>query len=179
MGSEKQPGNSTQQMGRGMIYLAWILVLGLLTLFFGDILEQQHNPNQNIEPVSGSQQLSQVVLQRNRAGHYVANGKINGEVVRFLLDTGATNVAIPATLARRLNLKKGREGVSRTANGDITTYSTRLDSVDLGGLVQYGVRATILPGMAGNEVLLGMSYLKHLELIQRGDELMLRQPAGS
>jgi len=178
MDSGKQQASSTKKIGRGMIYLAWILVLGLLTLFFSDMLEQQHNPNRDIVSASGSKQVSQVVLQRNRAGHYIANGKINGEVVRFLVDTGATVVAIPEALAQRLNLKKGREGISRTANGDTTTYSTRLDSVDLGGLIQYGVRASILPGMKGNEVLLGMSYLKHLELIQRGEKLMLRRPEG-
>ncbi len=177
MNSEKSQGNGTQRMGRTMIYIAWILVLGLLTLFFSDILEQQHNPNRDLIAQSGDRPVTQVVLQRNRAGHYVASGRINGEVVRFLVDTGATDVAIPAALAQRLNLKKGRKGISRTANGDTTTYKTVLDSVDLGGLVQYDVRASILPGMMGNDVLLGMSYLKHLEIIQRGKELKLRRPA--
>ncbi|MCF6281858.1 MAG: TIGR02281 family clan AA aspartic protease [Candidatus Polarisedimenticolaceae bacterium] len=159
-----------------LIYLAWILALGLLTLFFSNILDQQHNPNRDIMSVSGNSHASQVVLQRNRMGHYVADGRINGEIVRFLVDTGATDVAIPAELAQRLNLKRGRSGVSRTANGDTVTWATRLESVDLGGLVQYDVRASILPGMSGSEVLLGMSYLKHLELTQRGGELMLRRP---
>jgi aspartyl protease family protein len=173
MASNNRQGSSAQQMGRAMIYLAWLLLLGLLTLFFSDMLEQQHNPNQNL---LSSKQADHVVLQRNRSGHYIADGRINGEVVRFLVDTGATDVAIPAALAQRLKLKKGRQSVSRTANGDAATYTTQLDSVDLGGLVQYGVRASILPGMLGTEVLLGMSYLKHLELIQRGDVLMLSVP---
>ncbi len=177
MNSEKLQGNSTQRMGRIMVYTAWMLVLALLTLFFSDLLEQQHNPNRGLIAKSDGKPVTQVVLQRNRAGHYVANGRINGKVVRFLVDTGATDVAIPAALAQRLNLKKGRKGISRTANGDTITYRTVLDSVDLGGLIQYDVRASILPGMMGDEVLLGMSYLKHLEIIQRGGELKLRRPA--
>jgi aspartyl protease family protein len=56
----------------------------------------------------------------------------------------------------------------------VQTWSTRLDSVSLGGLTAERVPATVLPGMEGDEVLLGMSYLKRFELIQRNDTLTLR-----
>ena len=115
-----------------------------------------------------------VALQRNRAGHYVASGRINGEPVVFLVDTGATDVALPLDLARRLDLPLRAGGMSRTANGNVRTWSTRLDSVDLGGLTARGVRASVLPNIPGDEVLLGMSYLKRFELIQRGNTLTLR-----
>ena len=115
-----------------------------------------------------------MVLQRNRAGHYIADGTINGHSVMFLLDTGATQVALPLPLARRLGLPLRPGGIGRTANGDVETWSTRLDNVSLGGLTAQGVAATVLPGMEGEEVLLGMSYLKRFELIQKGDTLTLR-----
>ena len=118
------------------------------------------------------------MLRRNRAGHYVASGSINGEPVRFLIDTGATEVALPLPLAQRLGLRLSPGVTTMTANGATRTWVTRLDRIDLGGLVATGVRASVLPNMPGEEVLLGMNYLKHLELIQRGDSLTLRHHAN-
>ncbi len=167
-------GETERQLGKGMIFAAWILALGLLTWLFSGFLEYQRNPNRQVEASADGRGNIEVTLQRNRAGHYLAAGQINGQPVVFLLDTGATDVAVPETLANRLGLERKYRSVSRTANGNITTWSTRLDSVDLGGIRRPDVRATILPNMTGNEVLLGMSFLKHLELIQRGDTLTLR-----
>jgi aspartyl protease family protein len=117
-----------------------------------------------------------VVLARNRAGHYVAPGRINGESVVFMIDTGATDVALPLDLARRLGLRLGAGRIARTANGDVQTWSAVLEAVDLGGLMAHRVRASILPNMPGNQVLLGMSYLKRFELLQRDGMLILRDP---
>lgn len=175
MGSDNRSQGDTRQIGRGMIYMAWLLVLGLLTLFFSNMLDNQNNPNRELQHSQTATGVKELVLKRNRAGHYVASGRINGTPVRFLLDTGATDVAVPGSLAARLGLKRGRAVTSRTANGDAISWSTRIDEVDLGGLTMRNVKASILPGMQGNEVLLGMTYLKHLELIQRGDQLTLRQ----
>ena len=171
-------GNTERQLGKGMIYAAWILALGLLTWLFNGFLEHQRNPNRHAEAVVDGEGKVEVTLRRNRAGHYLAGGQINGRRVVFLLDTGATDVAVSQSLADKLGLKRRYRSVSRTANGQITTWSTRLDSVDLGGIRRHDVRASILPNMPGNEVLLGMSFLKHLELIQRGDTLTLREPRG-
>ncbi len=160
-----------------MIYLAWIILLALLTYLFSRYLDRQNNPNSHLRVQQEGSGARVVVLTRNRAGHYVASGRVNGESVEFLLDTGATDVAIPLGLAKRLHLRKGAESRSITANGEVTAWMTRLDSIDLGGIVMRNVRATILPGMGGDEVLLGMSFLKHLELIQKGDTLTIRAPS--
>jgi aspartyl protease family protein len=117
-----------------------------------------------------------VLLARNRMGHYVATGTINGNAVVFLLDTGATTVSIPQHLARRLDLPLRPGGMSRTANGMVRTWHTQLDSVSLGGLEVRRLRAVVMPNMPGDEVLLGMSFLKRFDLIQRGGTLMLRVP---
>ncbi len=166
---------SPQQLGKGMIYVAWLLVLGLLFMFFNSILEKQHNPNQNITSTSHQNGTNEVILQRNRYGHYVTNGSINGQPVVFLLDTGATRVSIPEQVANRLNLQRGMPLKANTANGIITTYSVTLDSVAMGAIELESVKASINPKMLGDEILLGMTFLKHLELIQRGDTLTLRQ----
>lgn len=162
------------RIGRIMLFAAWVAALAILVLLFQRLIADRENPNRDVEVVLDEQGRSQVVLERNRAGHYVASGRINGEPVVFLVDTGATDVALPLSLARRLDLPLRAGGVSRTANGIVRTWSTRLDRVNLGGLTARQVRASVLPNMPGEEVLLGMSYLKRFELVQRGNTLTLR-----
>ncbi len=164
-----------QRIGKGMIFVAWIVVIGLLTLFFNSFLDKQHNPNQTLRTQSGENGAIEVVLQRNRNGHYVANGTINGQPVVFFLDTGATIVSIPEAVANRLNLKRGMAIQADTANGIITTYHTELDRIALGNIELRHVRASINPHSQSDEILLGMSFLKNLEFTQRGDTLILRQ----
>ena len=82
---------------------------------------------------------------------------------------------IPETLAKRIGLRPEGAVLSRTANGVVRSWTTRLDSVDLGGIELRGVRASVLPNMNGRQVLLGMSYLKHMEMTQSGDTLVLKR----
>lgn len=162
-------------MGRHMMLVAWVIALGLLAIFFSGILERQHNPNQRVESSVTAAGVREVVLERNRHGHYVSNGFINGQPVVFLLDTGATVVSVPQRVAQRLSLRAGAPSYANTANGMITTYSTRLDSVSIGDISLNNVAAHINPHISANEVLLGMSFLKKLELLQKGNTLTLRQ----
>ncbi|WP_241970430.1 retropepsin-like aspartic protease family protein [Idiomarina seosinensis] len=155
------------------MFIAWGLALALLVWFFEDKLQQQFNPNQQLATQQQGQRLV-VELQQNRMGHYVAEGQVNGQQVTFLLDTGATLVAIPESLANRLGLKKGRQGMSQTANGRVITYRTVVDELQLGGITLNNVAASITPGMDGDIILLGMSALKQFELTQKGDTLTIR-----
>lgn len=117
----------------------------------------------------------EVSLQRNKYGHYVTSGKINGHEVVFMLDTGATGVAIPAAIAARLNIKRGQRYMTQTANGTAPAYATRLDTVSVGDIEFTNIAAGISPGLQSEQILLGMSFLKHIEFSQRGDTLILRQ----
>jgi len=169
------PESNSGRIGVLMTVLAWILVLGLLSAFFSDWMGKRDNPNQQVRTQLSADGAREVVLRQNRAGHYVANGAINGQTVTFLVDTGATMVSVPASIAGRLGLKRGVALRANTANGVVTTYSTRLDQVRLGDIELNNVRADINPGMRGDEVLLGMSFLRKLEFTQRGRELTIRQ----
>ena len=164
------------RVGKGMVYVAWGLALAMLTLLFSNILERDRNPNPSPNAVVGKDGSLQVSLRRNRAGHYVAAGLINDQPVVFLLDTGATDVAVPEAVASRIGLRKGRRSISRTAAGDVQTWTALLRSVELGGIRLHGVRATILPDMAGDQVLLGMSFLKRLNMLQQDGVLTLSLP---
>jgi aspartyl protease family protein len=164
------------RFGRAMLFGAWVVGISLLAMLFNNYLEHRNNPNQDVALQVTPGGLPQVVLQRNRMGHYVASGTINGEPVVFLLDTGATTVSMSLHLARELNLPLRQGGMSRTANGLVQTWATRLDSVSLGGLTARNLRASVMPNLPGDEVLLGMDYLKRFEMIQRGETLTLRVP---
>ncbi len=157
-----------------MIYIAWILFLSLLTIAANKLLEKQNNPNQAVAINYDNDRIAEVTLIQNRRGHYVANGKINGKKVTFLLDTGATQISIPEKIAQRLQLKKGSPLQVTTANGAITVFSTKLDSVSLGAITLPNLRAHINPYMEGEEILLGMNFMRHLEMTQRNKKLLLR-----
>lgn len=165
----------TRRFGRGMIVAAWLLLLALLTFTFHAYLERRDNPNRNPDTRLSDAGVKEVVLKRNPNGHYLAGGEINGVRVTFLLDTGATDVAISEELAKRLDLRRGAVRLSRTANGTVRSWNTVLDDVKLGSIRLGNVRASILPTMHAGEVLLGMSFLKQLELVQRGNMLTLKQ----
>ncbi len=154
-----------------MLAISWGLALAGLTAFFGSWEDKQHNPNQTIKV----NDLGEVILQQNRQGHYIASGLINNQAVVFLLDTGATDVAIPSSLAKTLGLKPGRKNRAITANGVVDICDTRIESLQLGTIKLNNVHASILPGMTGTDILLGMSALKDLELTQRGATLTIKQ----
>lgn len=157
-----------------MLVLAWGAGLLLATRFFGDWEEARRNPNRSPESLHGSDYV-EVHLASSRQGHYLADGRINGTPVTFLLDTGATQVAVPIEQARRLGLQAGAPMLISTANGQATAHRTRLVSLQLGDILLHEVDALIAPGMGGEEVLLGMSALKQLEFTQRDGTLVLRQ----
>jgi aspartyl protease family protein len=166
--------NPTRKMGRIMAILAAFTLLGLLWLFFEARLQDRHNPNRRLEVMPGS--ARELVVQRNRLGHYLIPGTINGQAVTFLLDTGATQVSIPLSLASHADLEPGAPSKVQTANGTITVYQTQVTILGMGPFLIRNVPANLNPGMEGDKVLLGMSVLKHLEFTQRGDTLVLRIP---
>lgn len=166
--------HSTKKLGMMFTACAWALALFLLVLMFSGILDKQRNPNRSLASTQTGE-YRQVVLTRNRYGHYVFDGEINHKKVTFLVDTGATTTSIPGNLQAYLGLKAGSAISMSTANGVSTAYLTRLDQLAIGAIEFTDVRAAIAPGFSGDEVLLGMNLLGQMELIQRDDELIIRQ----
>jgi aspartyl protease family protein len=160
--------------GLTTITLGWIIALTLLWWVFDDYLERREFPNRNLVVAEGASM--EMVLRRNHVGHYLAPGTINGEPVVFLLDTGATQVSVPSHLADRLDLHAGARGRALTANGPVEIRQTRIRELGLGPFVLGNVSGHINPGMTSDQVLLGMSALRHLEFAQRGENLILRLP---
>ncbi|WP_207063078.1 TIGR02281 family clan AA aspartic protease [Motiliproteus sp. SC1-56] len=166
-----------KRLGQGMWVAFWALLLALLALMFGRWEEARYNPNSELSVREGPGG-SALLLQPNHQGHYLFDGHIDETPATFLIDTGASDVVIPKTIADRAGLKGQGRFSARTANGTISVSRTRIERLRLGPLTLHDVRATINPHMTG-EVLLGMSALKRLELSHSADGLVLRRPGGS
>ncbi|MFS0825740.1 retropepsin-like aspartic protease family protein [Pseudomonas phoenicis] len=163
-----------KRAGKILMLLAWAAGLFLATRFFGQWEARQYNPNTQVQSEHGADFI-EVRLLGNGQGHFVADGAINGQAVHFMLDTGATDVAIPEGLARQLGLERGAPVTLSTANGRTEGYRTRLAELALGDIRLRDLRALVVPGLDGDQVLLGMSALQRLEFTQRGGTLLLRQ----
>lgn len=115
-----------------------------------------------------------VTLSAGAGGHYMADGQINGGAIRFLVDTGATAIAIPASDAERLRIdyRKGRRGTTQTAGGPATAYVVRLDSVRVGGIEVQNVDAIVIEhGLT--VALLGNTFLSRMDMRLEGQTMTL------
>jgi aspartyl protease family protein len=156
------------------ITMAWVGAFALMWWLFDDYLDRREFPNRDLVVEQGA--ANELVLRRNHVGHYLAPGTINGEPVVFLLDTGATQVSVPAHLADRLGLHAGSRGRALTANGAVEIRHTRIRELALGPFVIGNVSGHINPGMSSDQVLLGMSVLRYLDFAQRDGTLILHLP---
>lgn len=167
--------NPTQRTGKFMAIIAWLLGMAVLTSLFGNWEQQQANPNLNPES-SVTNDYQQVSLQGNRQGHYRVRGRINGELADFLIDTGATDVVIPASLAKKYSLTSLGKGIGLTANGYVDLQRSLIQELSIGPITLYNVRASINPGMSAQQpILLGMSALARLDIQQSQGALTLTQ----
>ena len=115
-----------------------------------------------------------VTLSADSRGHFMAEGSVNGQPMSFLVDTGATLIALPASDARRLGIDylKGARGTVHTAGGPTPAYRVRLEVVKLGDIQLHGVEAMVIEQGLG-VALLGMSFLNRVEMKREGQLMML------
>jgi aspartyl protease family protein len=117
-------------------------------------------------------------ISRDTTGMFTTVGSINGLTVSFLVDTGATRVAMNAAQARRLGIDfrvVGRPMTVTTASRVERAWGVTLDTVKVGELVQRNVGAVVLEGDQPSQTLLGMSYLGRLEMTHKGRLMTLRK----
>ena len=117
-----------------------------------------------------------VTLAADGAGHFVSEGAINGVPFRFVVDTGASLIAIPGPDADRLGIdyRKGRRAMANTAAGPVPIYLVRFDTVRIGGIELNAVDGMVMErGL--NVSLLGMSFLNRVEMRRDGDVMTLER----
>jgi aspartyl protease family protein len=110
-----------------------------------------------------------VLMKQDQQGHCTFIGYINDKRVKFLLDTGATSIAIPHRFANHLGLRLGQRFLSKTANGNVFSYGTVIPEVRVGAIRLRNIEGLIMTNMEGDEILLGMSFF------QSGINLMIEQ----
>ena len=130
---------------------------------------------QHFESAAQTGARREVKLPADSHGHFVADGSVNGAHIRFLVDTGATLVSIPAAEATRLGIdyRKGRRGISQTANGAVSFWRVNLDTVTVGGVSLNNVEGAVHEGAGLDTALLGMSFLNRTEMRREGTYLTL------
>ena len=129
-------------------------------------------PDQNAyvvaaRPDSGA---GSVTLAADARGHFVTTGTINGNTIRFLVDTGATAITLSSSDARRLgiNYLAGSRAYVQTANGVVPVYKVKLDAIRVGDVTANNVDAVVIEGNALPIALLGMSFLNRMEMKRDG-----------
>jgi aspartyl protease family protein len=124
-------------------------------------------------PQAGYRTLS---IPRDVRGHFQTEGRIDGQRIGFMIDTGASVVALNETSAARFGLRPPRSDYNAavaTANGTIKAARARLDMLDVGGIVVRDVDALVLPDEALSENLLGLSFLSRLKRFEYSNGQMV------
>ena len=120
-----------------------------------------------------------VTIPRDARGHFQVDGRVDGRRIGFMVDTGASTIALTASDAKRLGIHPSASEfiVSvRTANGNVRAAPTILSTVEVGGLTVRDVRALVVPDNALSENLLGLSFLTKLRRFEyAGGKLVLEQ----
>ena len=118
-------------------------------------------------------------VRRDARGHFKVEGRVDGRRMDFMVDTGATVIAIPEREAARLGIHPARREYTAqisTANGTILAAPTQLAMVEVGNITVRNVRAVVMPDAALSENLLGMSFLSRLRRFEMADgRLLLEQ----
>jgi aspartyl protease family protein len=126
--------------------------------------------------LAGNRSIS---IPRDARGHFQTEGRIDGQRIGFMVDTGASMIALNETSAARFGLRPSRgdyNATVTTANGTIKAARTRIAMVDVGGLIVRDVDAMVLPDESLSENLLGLSFLSKLRRFEYANgRLVLEQ----
>jgi aspartyl protease family protein len=125
---------------------------------------------------AGGESGGRIVLTAGLGGHFMASGTINRGAVQFMVDTGATTIALSEADALRLGIdfRKGQRGMVSTANGNAAAYRIMLSVVRIGEVEVHNVEATVLP-MNMPYVLLGNSFLSRFQMTRNNDVMTLER----
>jgi aspartyl protease family protein len=131
----------------------------------------------------GATTTAEAVIRMSPGGAYAATAFINGVAVPAMIDTGASDVSLTTVHARQLGIdySRGRRGVAQTANGPVEIFFVTLPSVQVGDIVVKNVRASVAMGAQAatlREVLIGNSFLRHVQMQRSGDTMILMRGNG-
>jgi len=165
-----------QRLGRSLRdFGVWMLILAMVVIAFGfrDVLREELLPAAMVDRPDGA-----LELRRDSGGHFSANVRVNGQLVRFMVDTGASDIVLSRADAERVGIDLSALnfiGRARTANGTVPIAPVRLGLVEFGDFTDTGVAASVGGGDLDIS-LLGMAYLDRFASIEIvGDRMRLRR----
>jgi aspartyl protease family protein len=148
----------------------WLALAGVLYVVFERI---EHNRQAHFKPYTLS--TGELVIPRQRDGHFHIQGEVNRQPVRFLVDTGASHVSVSTALATQAGLPEGQAITLSTANGQRAGQLVRGVPVRAGHLVHNDTSIAVgLSGLKPEQGLLGQSFLKHFDIEINRDAMVLR-----
>jgi len=181
---DKKKTRKNRSSGLGyLLTLAFLVIVAIALNYkgsnrveevFGGFQPSGPRPNETAVP-DPLVDAAQVVIPLNRSNQYEIPGTINGGKVIFLVDTGASQVSVPASVAGAIGLVARRPQTTQTASGFVTVYQTKIDELGIGGIRLQNIDAHINPSAPSNRVLLGMSALKDIHAIHSGNRLYLKK----
>ena len=123
--------------------------------------------------------LRAIVVPRDARGHFLVEARVDGRLINFMVDTGASVIALAASDAARLGIHPAQRDFTvevRTANGSVRAAPARLNMVEVGDLTVRDVAAVVMPDGALSDNLLGLSFLSRLRRFEYSDgRLVLEQ----
>jgi aspartyl protease family protein len=130
----------------------------------------------SVSAKAGTSGGNKIVLQAGAGGHFLPSGMINGKAVQFMVDTGATTIAMSVADAERIGLdyQRGQVIQGQTANGVTRAWAMKLRSVKVGDVEVFDVDAAVLP-QAMPHVLLGNSFLTRFSMRRDADQMVLER----
>ena len=133
--------------------------------------------SQRISASFAAAEFAEVRIPRGEQGHLFVGGSINGRPVRFMVDTGATNIAMSSVDAERLGVpwRSGRQSATSTASGVTAAHDLTLATVNIGAITLHDIPATVVTGPYPMTVLLGNSFLSRVEMTEESGVMVLRQ----
>ncbi len=140
--------------------------------------QEQYDLGSSVSTSFEKRKLSTEKIFANAGGMYKTYGNINGRSVHFLVDTGASAIAMNTDQAKKIGIRYHRTGVPAsvsTASGYEKAYRVRLKSVSVGNITQTNVEAFVIEGNHPGPILLGMTFLRSLDVEQSGTAMTLRQ----
>jgi len=122
-------------------------------------------------------QHARISIPADELGQYRIRGAINDRYVNFLVDTGASVIALSSTTAQSLGIdyQRGQRGSVQTAQGNAESYFLTLDRVTVSGITAHNVQAAVITGHYPQEILLGMSFLRQVSMEESGGVMTLIQ----
>lgn len=152
----------------GMI-AAWLLIGGVVYLAVLNFVPGLRAPR-----IAGGSH-GELVLHAGRGGNYQVAGSINDVPVRFIVDTGASTVAVSRAMAEDMHIQGCMAGLGSTANGNVPVCMATARSVRFGPFEARDVQVVVLPRLQG-QALLGMNVLRELHITQSGGRMVLTAP---